>query len=92
MGQVFRINSHAAVKERLKSVKELLRTNDVVLISYIEALLADSEIRAFVLDSHTSVIEGSLGVLPRRIMVADDYLARARTILIAADIEMGPYG
>ncbi len=70
----------------------MLRTNDLVLISYIEALLADSEIQTFVLDGHTSVIEGSLGVLPRRIMVADDHEVRARVILSAAEIETGPYG
>jgi len=69
-------------------VKELLRTNDVVLISYIEALLHDDGIQAFVLDGHTCVIEGSLGILPRRIMVADDDAARARALLNAADIEV----
>lgn len=69
-------------------MKELLRTNDVVLISYIEALLHDDGIQAFVLDGHTSVIEGSLGILPRRIMVADDDAARARALLNAADIEV----
>jgi len=69
-------------------VKELLRTTDLVLISYIKALLADSEIKVFVWDDHTS----SLGFLPRRLMVADDHEARARGILSAADIEMNLNG
>jgi hypothetical protein len=60
-------------------VKELLRSNDLVLLSWLSALLADAGIEAVVLDEHTSVIEGSLGILPRRLMVADedDHMARA---------------
>ena len=55
-----------------------MRTNDPVLLSFVTNLLEDAEISALVFDTHTSIMEGSLGVLPRRIMVADDdeYLAR----------------
>ena len=66
-------------------MKELLRTNDAVLLSWAETLLADAGIQSFVLDFHTSILEGSLGVLPRRMMVADDEHAQARRILRAAD-------
>ena len=67
-------------------MQELMRTNDVVLISYIEALLRDAGINAFVADQNMSIIEGSLGVLPRRIMVADDEIDAARKLLRDAGI------
>ena len=65
---------------------ELVRTNDAVLLSWLIALLADSKVEAFVLDTHTSVLEGSIGVLPRRLMVADSDAERARQILSEADV------
>ena len=57
---------------------EVLRTNDVVLISFVSALLEEADIDALVFDTNASIMEGSLGVLPRRIMVADsdEYFAR----------------
>lgn len=70
-------------------MQELLRTNDVVLLSWVEALLADAGIRAFILDRHMSILEGSLGVLPRRLMVSDDDLAQARRILTEANVSFG---
>ncbi len=60
---------------------ELLRTNDLVLISVIETLLAEERIGCFVADQHMSAMEGSLGFLPRRIMVEADLLGRARRLL-----------
>ena len=63
---------------------ELLRTTDPVRISWITALLADARIGTVVLDTHTSIAEGSLGVLPRRMMVDDDDSARARRVLAEA--------
>ncbi len=63
---------------------ELLRTNDTVRLSWLVALLADADIEAVILDAHTSIVEGSIGAIPRRLMVADDDLARARRILEAA--------
>jgi hypothetical protein len=65
-------------------MKELLRTNDIVRLSWLEALLADAGIDTFVLDMHTSVIEGSIGILPRRLMVSDDDHQRARRVLVEA--------
>lgn len=50
-------------------MKELLRTNDIVLISYVKTLLDAEGIATFDLDVNTSTIEGSIGILPRRIMV-----------------------
>ena len=69
-----------------RRVKELLRTNDVVLLSFAEALLKDAGIAAIVLDRHTSGWEGSIGALPRRLMVDDGDLNRARQVLGEADI------
>ncbi len=63
---------------------ELLRTNDPVRMSFVSALLADARIEAVVLDSHTSVVQGSIGAIERRLMVADDDLTRARRVLDAA--------
>jgi hypothetical protein len=60
---------------------ELFRTNDLVLISAAEALLASAEIPCFVADMHMSALEGSLGFLPRRVMVARDRLAQAKRLL-----------
>ena len=69
-------------------MKELLRTNDVVKLSWLQALLADSGIEAVVLDVHTSIIEGSIGAIPRRLSVSDDDYERAKRVLEAAGEEM----
>jgi hypothetical protein len=62
-------------------MKELFRTNDMVLISYLEHRLREEGIEPLTLDGHMSVLEGSLGVLPRRIMVSEEDHNRARGIL-----------
>lgn len=65
---------------------ELLRTNDLVLISAIEAILKAERVAFFVADQHMSALEGSLGFLPRRILVPADELARTRRILEEAGL------
>lgn len=60
---------------------EIVRTNDAVLISAIEALLKSADIPCFVADQNMSVMEGSLGFLPRRMLVTDDDSERARKLL-----------
>jgi hypothetical protein len=62
-------------------VEELLRTNDMVLISFVVSLLDEAGIEHLLLDSHMSVVEGSLGVLARRILVPEEHAERARRIL-----------
>jgi hypothetical protein len=62
-------------------MREIVRTNDAVLVSAIEALLTGAGIEHVVLDRNMSVLEGSLGVLPRRILVLDGLEARARQLL-----------
>jgi hypothetical protein len=67
-------------------VRELVRTNDTVLISAIEALLRGADIPHMVLDQNMSVLDGSLGVLPRRVMVADERVAAARKLMQEAGL------
>jgi hypothetical protein len=62
-------------------MRELLRTNDPVKLSWLQALLADSGIEAVVLDTHTSIVEGSIGAIPRRLCVLEEDLARANQVL-----------
>ncbi|MGD9915466.1 MAG: DUF2007 domain-containing protein [Rhizobiaceae bacterium] len=65
---------------------ELIRTNDQVVISFVEALLRDAGIAFMVADQNMSVMDGSLGILPRRVLVTEDAIDEARTILTDAGI------
>ncbi len=65
-------------------MREILRTNDVVLLSLIESLFEADDVRFFVADRHMSVLEGSTGFLQRRLLVAERDLSRARRLLIDA--------
>jgi len=67
-------------------LRELVRTNDLVLVSAIGALLDGANIHHIVLDQNMSIIEGSLGILPRRILVHDEDNAEARQILADAGL------
>ena len=67
-------------------MRELVRTNDMVLVSAISALLDSAEIHHLVLDQNMSVIEGSLGILPRRILVHEDDNRAARRLLSEAGV------
>lgn len=71
-------------------MKELLRTNDPTIIAFASALLDGEGIDWFVLDANTSILEGSIGVLPRRMMVADRDLFLARAALRDNDIHVSP--
>ena len=63
---------------------ELLRTNDLVLISWITSVLGEEGIEIIVFDSHTSILEGSAFAIPRRVMVHKDDYTRAKTIFESA--------
>ena len=65
---------------------ELMRTNDPVVISFVEALLRDAGIGHFVADQNMSIVEGSIGILQRRVMVAAEDAEEARTLLADAGI------
>jgi hypothetical protein len=71
-------------------MKELLRTNDAVRLSFLEALLRDAGIESLVLDQHTSLVEGSIGAIQRRLMVAEADHRRARALLVDAGELAGP--
>ncbi|MBW6505151.1 MAG: DUF2007 domain-containing protein [Rhodobacteraceae bacterium] len=62
-------------------MKELLRTTDPVKLAIATALLEGEGITAFQMDVHMSVLEGSIGILPRRLMVADGDLETAQVVL-----------
>jgi hypothetical protein len=71
---------HRPIQENRK-LRELVRTNDIVLVSAVGALLDGAHIHHLVLDQNMSIIEGSLGVLPRRILVHEDDNLEARQLL-----------
>jgi hypothetical protein len=62
-------------------VREIIRTNDPVLVSAVGALFDGAGIKHVVLDQNMSVLEGSLGILPRRILVPDEQAPQARKLL-----------
>jgi hypothetical protein len=68
-------------------VHELIRTNDLVLISFVEALLKSAEIDLFVADGFISATEGSIGLFPRRLLVPEHDAEEARRILIDNGLE-----
>ena len=67
-------------------MREIVRTNDAVLINAIEALLTGADIPHMVLDQNMSVLEGSIGIFQRRILVSDDYERNARNLLTDAGL------
>ena len=62
-------------------MKELLRSNDLVYLSFVTHLLGEAGVDYLLLDTYTSAVEGSIGAIPRRLMVAEDDLARAQAAL-----------
>jgi hypothetical protein len=72
------------------TMHEIFRTNDIVLISWLEALLRGEGIETVVFDAHTSILEGSIGAIPRRMMVASEDGLRATSILKDAGMEYDP--
>jgi hypothetical protein len=62
-------------------MQELERTNDSVRLSWLQATLAAAGIEVVVLDAYTSIVEGSIGAIPRRVMVRDEDEVRARAVI-----------
>jgi hypothetical protein len=69
------------LKERHSSMVEIVRTNDLVLMGFLQSLLEDANIPVLVADSHMSAMEGMIGVFPRRLLVPDDHAAQARRLI-----------
>ena len=67
-------------------MRELVRTNDAVLLSAVGALLDGAHIDYLIMDQNMSILEGSLGVIPRRILVHGDDLRAARQVLTDAGL------
>ncbi len=70
-------------------MRELLRTTDPTVIAFATALLEGEDIEVFDVDVHMSVLEGSIGILPRRLMVRQRDHFRARAILVDNDVPIG---
>lgn len=65
-------------------MRALIKTVNPVTLSFAEAILKDAGIQSFVMDQHVSIIEGSIGAIPRRLMVIDDdYEAAVRALELA---------
>ena len=69
-------------------MQELLRSTDITVLAYAQAILNDAEIVFFELDTNTSVLEGSLGILPRRLMVREEDHAAALHLMIEHKIKL----
>ncbi len=67
-------------------MQELFRTNDAVLLSFAESLMRDVGIHCMVADQGMSILEGSLGLLPRRFLVEGDRVDEARRIMTDAGL------
>lgn len=78
-----------AARHYLNDMKELLRTTDQTVIAFATSLLAGEGIAVFPLDVHMSILDGSLGILPQRLMVRDADLFVARAIMADFDIPTG---
>ena len=76
----------SAAGQEIGKLRELVRTNDIVLVSAIGSLLDGAQIDHLVADQNMSIIEGSLGILPRRILVHDDDVEAARQVLVDAGL------
>ena len=69
-------------------MKELLRTNDVVHLSWIKSVFDEANVPIFVMDEHMSVLEGSANAIPRRVIVSEEDYAQAIKILEDAQSEL----
>jgi hypothetical protein len=67
-------------------MREVLRTNDAVVLSFAEDVLRQANIASTLADQHISVVEGSIGAFPRRLLVGNDDWAAARQALTAAGL------
>lgn len=70
-------------------MRELLRSNDPTVLAFAKALLGGEGIDCFELDVNMSVLEGSIGILPRRLMVREPDLYRAERTLLDNGIDLG---
>ena len=62
-------------------MRDLVTTNDPVLLSYVQARLKEAGVDYAVFDANMSAVQGTLGAVPQRLAVPEDSLAAARRIL-----------
>ncbi|MEL6297950.1 MAG: DUF2007 domain-containing protein [Pseudomonadota bacterium] len=67
-------------------MREIVKSNDPVLVNFVEVLLRDAGCRVVVADQNMSIVEGSIGVFPKRVLVDDEKLSLARSVLRQADL------
>ena len=70
-------------------MRELLRSNDLVYLSFVMHVLNEAEIEFVQLDTHMSALEGSIGAIARRIMVEEDIFQKAKMVLSNASLTIG---
>ncbi len=70
-------------------MKELLRSNDPTIIAFASTLLRGEGIACFEMDVNMSVLEGSIGIMPRRLMVREDDLDEAETVMRDNEVPLG---
>ncbi|WP_409433531.1 DUF2007 domain-containing protein [Litorimonas sp. RW-G-Af-16] len=76
----------AAIAKMESLVICILKTVNPATLNYVEAVLKEAQIEYFIMDQNVSIIEGSIGVIPRRVMVLADDADDARQALIDADM------
>lgn len=86
-GQGRKLGAVPGHKTGVGQLRELIRTNDMVLMSAVGALLDGAGIQHMLLDQNMSVLDGSVGAIPRRLVVPDDQLAQARELLREAGLD-----
>lgn len=67
-------------------MREIIRSNDPVLMSFAQVLLRDAGMETVVADQNMSIMEGSIGVFPRRLLVLSDEWLKAERVLVEADL------
>jgi hypothetical protein len=70
-------------------MKELLRSTDPTIIAFASALLQGEDIACFAMDVNMSVLEGGIGIFPRRLMVREDDHAAALRVMRDNEIDLG---
>ena len=66
---------------------EIMRTTNPVDVNYIQALLKDADIFVAIFDANISVVEGSIGLFPKRVMISEEDINEAREVLRGTELE-----
>ncbi|MCA0905870.1 MULTISPECIES: DUF2007 domain-containing protein [Ruegeria] len=70
-------------------MKELLRSTDPTILAFASALLEGEDIDCFQMDVNMSILEGGIGIFPRRLMVRSEDLTRAERVMRDNEIPLG---